>query len=162
MQRRIARAMMRRASRGKAMQYTVAEAAQAIGKSKATVLRAIAKGRLSASRDEAGMFHLDPAELHRVFPMGAANSSDATHATSDDVTRSDVAARLTAAEARIAEMQESARLRDDTIVDLRRRLDDEAAERRRLTALLADLRAPQPQPTPPVAPRRRWWRLGRS
>jgi hypothetical protein len=49
MQRRITRAMKRRALRGEAMQYTVAEAAQAIGKSKA------------------GMFHIDPAELHRVI-----------------------------------------------------------------------------------------------
>src|SRR4051812_7351329 len=156
MERRITRAMMRRASRGEAMQYTVAEAAQAIGKSKATVLRAIAKGRISANRDEAGMFHIDPAELHRVFPTETANSGDAPHATSDDAARSDVAARLTAAEARIAEMQDAARLRDDTIADLRRRLDDEAAERRRLTMVLADLRTPQPQ----AAPRRRWWQRG--
>src|SRR5689334_24516488 len=77
MQRRIARAMMRRASRGEAMQHTVAEAAQAIGKSKATVLRAIARGRISANRDEAGMFHIDPAELHRAFPITPANSPEA-------------------------------------------------------------------------------------
>ena len=140
------------------MQYTVAEAAQAIRKSKATVLRAITRGRISATRDEAGMFHIDPAELHRVFPMPPGNSPEALHATSDNASRSDTAAHLTAAEAQIAEMQEAARLRDDTIADLRRRLDDEAAERRRLTALLADLRTPQPQPTPPAAPRRRWWR----
>ena len=136
------------------MQYTVAEAAQAIGKSKATVLRAIARGRISAIRDEAGMFHIDPAELHRVFPKGAAKSGDAPHATSDEAVRSETAARLTAAQARINEMQEAARLRDDTIADLRRRLDDEAAERRRLTALLADLRTPVPQS---ATPQRRWW-----
>jgi hypothetical protein len=143
------------------MQYTVAEAAQAIGKSKATVLRSIAKGRISANRDEAGMFHIDPAELHRAFPIPPGNSAEAPHATSNDSSRSDVAARLTAAEVRIAEMQEAARLRDETIADLRRRLDDEAAERRRLTALLADLRTPQPAPSPLVAPRRRWWSWGR-
>jgi excisionase family DNA binding protein len=137
------------------MQYTVAEAAQVIGKSKATVLRAIAKGRLSANRDEVGMFHIDPSELHRAFPPNGGAPPESLHATSDDAARSDVAARLTAAEARIAEMQEAARLRDDTIADLRRRLDDEAAERRRLTALLADLRSPQP--APPAAPRRHWW-----
>jgi excisionase family DNA binding protein len=143
--------MMRHVSRGEAMPYSVAEAAQAIGKSKATVLRAIARGRLSAHRDEAGMFHIDLAELHRVFPPNGSAPHEAPHATSNDASRSDVAARLTAAEARIDEMQEAARLRDDTIADLRRRLDEEAAERRRLTAVLA---APLP------APRRRWWQWG--
>ena len=38
--------------------------------------------------------------------------------------------------------------------DLRRRLDAEAEERRRLTAILADQRAAP-------APIRRWWRFGR-
>ena len=46
-------------------------------------------------------------------------------------------------------MIEAARLRDDTIADLRRRLDAEAEERRRLTAILADQRA--------APERRRWW-----
>ena len=44
-------------------------------------------------------------------------------------------------EARIVEMQEAARLRDETIADLRRQRDADAEERRRLTALLADQRA---------------------
>lgn len=44
-----------------------------------------------------------------------------------------------------------ARLTDmDRVIDERRRFDAEAEERRRLTAVLADLRAPQPS--------RRWWR----
>src|SRR4051794_37418952 len=140
---------------GQTMQYTVADAAQAIGKSKATVLRAIAKGRISASRDESGMFHIDPAELHRVFPANDSAPSEAPHATSDDALRGDTAARLIAAEARITEMQEAARLRDDVIADLRRRLDAEAEERRRLTAVLADRSAAPPAPAPA---RRSWWR----
>jgi len=49
-------------------------------------------------------------------------------------------------------MHEAARLRDDTISDLRRRLDAEAEQRRRLTAILADQRAAP-------APIRRWWRI---
>src|SRR4051812_12989557 len=89
MQRRIARAMLRPASRVEAMPYTVAEAARAIGKSKATVLRAISRGRISANRDEAGMFHIDPAELHRVFPAIHGEAAEALHATSDDAARSD-------------------------------------------------------------------------
>ena len=44
--------------------------------------------------------------------------------------------------------------KDAVIDDLRRRLDAEAEERRRLTAILADQRAAP-------APIRRWWRFGR-
>jgi hypothetical protein len=51
-------------------------------------------------------------------------------------------ARLTAAERLLAE-------REGTIDDLRRRLDDEAQERRRLTALLTD-QTPKPEPLPPI------------
>ena len=42
----------RRNSEGDAMPYTVAEAAKAIGKSKAAVFRAIRKGTISVARDE--------------------------------------------------------------------------------------------------------------
>ena len=142
------------------MTYTVAQAAKAIGKSKATVQRAIASGRISATRDTAGTFHLDPAELHRVFAVAPLH--EAPHEAASDASRSDTVlqAKLDAAEARIIEMREAARLRDDMISDLRRRLDAEAEERRRLTMLLADQRtaptAPVPNPTPDP-PRRSWW-----
>src|SRR5437763_721265 len=54
-----------------AMPYSVAEAAKAIGKRRATVLRAIVSGKISATRDEAGAFQVEPAEIHRVFPPAA-------------------------------------------------------------------------------------------
>ena len=50
------------------MRYTLGEAAKATGKSKTTVQRAIAKGKVSAERQGNG-YSIDPAELHRVFPM---------------------------------------------------------------------------------------------
>jgi excisionase family DNA binding protein len=51
------------------MSYTLGMAARATGLSKSTVYRAIKAGRLSASRAEAGDYQIDPAELHRVFPI---------------------------------------------------------------------------------------------
>jgi hypothetical protein len=48
-------------------------------------------------------------------------------------------------------LREQVALLKDERDDLRRRLDAEAEERRRVTALLTDQR--------PAAPRRRWWRL---
>lgn len=136
------------------MPYNLVEAGAAIGKSKSTVLRAIRRGILSATRDEAtGGWLIDPAELHRVYPPvapgstepgnGATHNQDGTGATAE---LRELRARLEAAELRFADAQ-------DQIADLRRRLDAEAEERRRLTAVLAD------RTTPPAAspPRRRWW-----
>ncbi|WP_100269199.1 helix-turn-helix domain-containing protein [Epibacterium ulvae] len=49
------------------MSYTLGQAAKATGKSKTTIQRAIAKGRISATKDTSGAYQIDPSELHRVF-----------------------------------------------------------------------------------------------
>ena len=49
--------------------YTLRQAAKATGKAPNTIRNAIKKGRISASRDEAGQFEIEPAELHRVYPV---------------------------------------------------------------------------------------------
>jgi len=54
------------------MSYSLAEAAQATGLNRSTILRAIKRGAISGVRDEAGAWALEPAELHRVFPPAAA------------------------------------------------------------------------------------------
>jgi len=51
------------------MSYTLGEAAKATGKSKPTIQRAIKSGKISASKKEDGTYDIDPAELHRVYPM---------------------------------------------------------------------------------------------
>lgn len=129
------------------MPYTVAEAAKAIGKSKAAVFRAISKGKLSATREETrGVFLIDPAELHRVFPPAEAALPD-THRDTMNGTSRDGPSQP-GDTLRFAELQ--GRLADahQTIDDLRGRLDAESEERRRvqaqLTALLTDQRAAAP------------------
>lgn len=49
------------------MELTLSQAAKEAGVSKSTLSRAIEKGRLSARKDDLGRFHIDPAELFRVF-----------------------------------------------------------------------------------------------
>ena len=49
------------------MSYTLGQAAKATGKSKTTIQRSIAKGRISAKKDASGVYQIDPSELHRVF-----------------------------------------------------------------------------------------------
>src|SRR3954462_9317000 len=108
------------------MPYTVAEAAKAVGKSKPTILRAIRRGQISATQDDAGAFRIEPAELHRVFPP---LNLDAEHDPAEDATRrDDLRQRLAVAEARLAETQDAVRTRDDVIRDLRTRLDTATAQ----------------------------------
>src|SRR3954453_13715190 len=50
------------------MAYSLREAAAAAGKGKPAILKAIQNGRISAQKDEFGAWHIEPAELHRVYP----------------------------------------------------------------------------------------------
>lgn len=126
-----------------AVAYTLGQAARAADVSKTTIQRAIKSGRLSASRQEDGSYVIDPAELHRVFPSdGHADSEMASLVTPSGT--GELRVEIEMLRERLAE-------KDDVIGDLRRRLDAEAEERRRLTALLTDQRPA----------RRRWWPFGR-
>jgi hypothetical protein len=50
------------------MSYSLAAAAKAIGLNKRAILKAIKGGKLAATRDELGQWHVDAAELHRAYP----------------------------------------------------------------------------------------------
>lgn len=113
------------------MTYTLKQAAEAIGKSKPTVLRAIQAGRISATRSPTnGGWLIEPAELQRIY--------ETVREATDETTRNghDETAETRELRARLEDAHE-------TIRDLRARLDSEAEERRRLTALLTDQRPPQ-------------------
>ena len=123
------------------MPYTVAQAAKAAGRSKSTLLRAIQAGKLSATRDPITEgWLIEPVELHRIYRVAPA-----------DPVRADAngAARIAELEARFEAEQAKNVILLDQVDDLRRRLDAEAEERRRLTMVLTDMRAP--------SPRRAWW-----
>jgi hypothetical protein len=161
------------------MAYSLMQAAEAAGRAKSTILRAIQSGKVSAIRDEiTGGWMIDPAELHRVYPVGAntvpvQNATPPVQRSTEVQHRSATAslqARIEAVEARIAEMQEAQRLRDEVIADLRQQRDREGEERRQVQArldtataqlgealqqvrLLTDQRA-----TPPAPARQSWWR----
>jgi hypothetical protein len=50
------------------MAFDLASAAAATGVAKSSVLRAIKAGRISATRDDAQRWHVEPAELFKIFP----------------------------------------------------------------------------------------------
>ncbi len=54
---------------------TMGQAAKEAGTSKATLSRAIATGRLSATRNDKGGWDIQPAELFRVFPRNTVTGS---------------------------------------------------------------------------------------
>lgn len=50
------------------MPYSLQQAATACGLNKSTILRAIKAGKISAVLDEQGQWHVEPAELHCIYP----------------------------------------------------------------------------------------------
>jgi hypothetical protein len=112
------------------MAYTLSEAVEATGRSRATILRALQTGKLEATHHEAtDDWAIEPDDLFRIFPV-------AYH----------IRFVLQAIEPLRSEMHElRARLEaaETAIGDLRGRLDAEPEER------------PQPPAPPPV--RRGWW-----
>ena len=150
-------------------QIKLGEAARLTGKAKSTIHRAMEAGRLSYTIAAEGERLIDPAELARVFdikPLGepeevAPRTRDETKGNrahpADSADMAQLIAQLAAERARAEGL--AARVTDmqETIADLRQRLDSEGEERRqaqaRLTALLTDQSTPQGR-------RRRWWPLG--
>lgn len=153
------------------MSYTLGTAAKATGKSKPTIQRAIKSGKISAIRADDGSYEIDPAELHRVFPalhVPGNDTGDMKQSVPPAETPS-LQVELEALRERLS-LFETERTREreqfqDQIGDLRRRLDSEAEDRRRLTQLLTDQRATTEQAIGGTRkPRGGFWRwlVGRS
>ena len=143
------------------MKYSLAEAAKATGKNKTTIQRAIKSGKISAVKGDSGAYEIDPAELHRVFPPATAQR-DAQQAASNDTQRPTVAwetsrleriaeleRELAVAQSRSISLEEQRQQMNETIEDLRGRLD---RSEERVTALLVA----------PPQKRRGWWPWRRS
>jgi hypothetical protein len=130
--------------------YNLATAAAAAGINKSTVLRHIKAGKISAARDEAGGWQIDPAEFHRIFPPLKIATEGPT-AQQRDATTDQLVAELRA-----------------VIADLRQDRDHwraEAADWKGQAQRL--LPAPQQQATDPQPPEtasrlRRAWRWMRA
>ena len=110
------------------MGYTLGEAARAAGISKASVGRAIKSGRLSASRRDDGTYSIEPSELFRVYPA----TGDADGPMRRSETGNGAGPLLTDVTAERDQYRVLAAEREETIRDLRRRLDDSEDERRRV------------------------------
>lgn len=118
---------------------TLTEAAKETGLTRPAIFKAIKNGRLSATKNDKGQFTIDPAELFRVYkPVNKVNEASKQ---SEIEVSADLNAKLEMM-ARLLMQVESER------DDLRRRLDDESMERRKLTALLTYKPGKEPQGKP--------------
>ena len=126
------------------MSYTLAEAAAACGVDKSTVRRAVRSGRISGTRDEGGVWRVEPVELHRVFPLATGRTGGHTgamplHAPPDAAAATD---------ALVAELRA-------VIADLRQDRDHWREQAQRL----ALPKPPEPALKPADAEvRRPWWK----
>ena len=129
------------------MAYSLKQAADATGRTKPTILRAIQTGKISAKKGEMGEWEIEPAELHRVYPpITFSVTRTVTPDAKETVELLLLRQELTAKEARLTALQEERdrerRQLTERISELRDQLARSEEERRekdrRLTALLTD------------------------
>jgi hypothetical protein len=126
------------------MSYSLKQAAEATGKTKPTILRAIQLGKVSAQKDEHGEWQIDPAELHRVYkPVSKDEPIDVLVGDTGAQRELELLREMLADRDRqIARIVAD---KDRQIESLNRRLEAVDEERRttlrQLTALLTDQRA---------------------
>jgi predicted site-specific integrase-resolvase len=122
------------------MYLSLGQAAKESGKSKATISKYIKNGKLSVASKEDGSYQIDPSELFRVFPIDehktGANEQSQTHKETPV---------NSALQREIELLRERLTDKDGVIDDLRHRLDEESAERRKLTMILSDMREKPPE-----------------
>jgi len=152
------------------MSWSISQAAKETGLSKSTISRAIKAGRVSALRQDDGAYLIEPAELFRVYPREVAQPSpDARHEAvrnpheeayatpSHDVEILRV--KLSMTEALLQQERENSKRQQETVEDLRRRLD--AASEKVLALAQPSSEARHDAPRNPPQPRR-WWSWKKS
>lgn len=117
---------------------SISEAARLTGKSRKTIQRYVADGRISMSQHVAGSKGIDIAELVRVFGELSHPAPALSHATESQPVAPDVAATLAELRAENALLKAQLEAKDANLADLRQSL-----------RLLEHV--------PP--PKRRWWQL---
>jgi Helix-turn-helix domain len=141
---------------------TLGAAARHCGVSKGTISKAIASGKLSATRREDGSWAIDGAELARYVEVNGHRFRAETGAGEQAETTAELRARADLAEQRLADLKAA-------LEDMRRQRDDMAGQRDKWETVAQRLALPTPKPaaetpaTPPEASRlRRTWRWLRA
>ena len=115
--------------------YTLGSAAKATGKSKSTISKALKSGKISGFKGDDGAFHIDPAELHRVYPPVSQGEHEETPKGLPEDTHTNIVVREL--EMRLEAAQQRLTDKDGVIADLR---EDRDRWRQQATSLLEDKR----------------------
>jgi excisionase family DNA binding protein len=121
---------------------TLAEAAKETGLTKPAILKAIQKGRVSATKDDKGQWLIDPAELFRVYSPAVKKEMGETQTGSFELLL-----KLKELEAKLAVTEKRLLDKESEIENFRAQVDDLRSERERwriqaeqITRLLTDQR----------------------
>lgn len=125
--------------------FSLSEAAKVAGQSKSTIWRAVKSGRVSATRADGGDYQIDPAELHRVFPIvGTGQGRDTAASVKQDATALE-RAETAALQAQIDSLRQIGEL-------LRTELDDVRKDRDAWRSQADKLLLTHSTPTEPAKP----------
>jgi excisionase family DNA binding protein len=121
---------------------TLAEAAKETGLTKPAILKAIQKGRVSATKDDKGQWLIDPAELFRVYSPTVKKEMGETQTGSFELLL-----KLKELEVKLAVTEKRLLDKESEIENFRAQVDDLRSERERwriqaeqITRLLTDQR----------------------
>ena len=130
------------------MAYSLRQAAEAVGKGKPAVLKAIKSGRISATRNELGEWQIEPVELHRVYPPVSKEPASETVSKEAEETagiplgNSLLQQEIQFLHEKLADLErmsdEQRRQFSDQIEDLRHDRDDLRGERDRLLKVIEE------------------------
>ena len=130
---------------------SLGQAAKATGLSRSTILRSIKAGKISATRSErTNDWTIDPAELHRLYPVKPSADHAADRVTTNGAIASDTAATALH-EAQVAALKDVADL-------LRRQLDDVRSDRDHWREIAGRLSITDQTAQPAQRKSRWWWR----
>ena len=125
--------------------YSLKQAAEAAGRGKPAILKAIKSGRVSAKKNEIGQWEIDPAELHRVYPPVTGDVSGTSSGKRQETPKETLEIKVL--ETKVEALEQQLNRERETVNDLRSRLDAESEERRsaneecrKLTMMLTDQR----------------------
>lgn len=126
------------------MSLTMNQAAKECGRAKSTLSKAIKTGKLSAEKQTDGSYLIDPAELFRVFPQKQHGDQIIPERnTTREPANTDLAMEIGRLRSELEAERRITASMEQTVADLRDRLDKESEERRKLTAMLTDQRVEQ-------------------
>lgn len=117
----------------------ISQVAHVTGKSRRTIERALQSGKLSATKNDAGMYYIDVTELIRVY--GALHNDGATlaydnHATKDTAMSSDVVRQIKDLKEKLYQAEKRAEEAESRAEWAISQFEQEQAERRELSRRL--------------------------